>query len=75
MQIELFDQAVKDERVLLSLVATSEGMELQALSPNGERRYNGTLLTIQPNGSVVRAKKLNKSLGFPVNANGRLHVS
>lgn len=73
MRILAYGESIADDRVLLRLVTSGSGVELQVVDESGHRRPGGTLLCITPDGYLGLAGCVEKSFGFPLDA-GRLKV-
>ncbi len=73
MKIRLFEEPVKKEQEFLLRLKQDRGqVELVPVDPKGESILNGILLIITEDMRLNRFGNINKNLGLPLDASGKL---
>ena len=63
-----------DEPVMLRLVPTSGGMQVQVVDEYGERVIAGSLVTFWDDGTLTISSSVNPELGFKLDKAGRIKL-
>ena len=74
MKISIYDEnpEEKEQEFILKLVQKGRQVELVLVDPKGEPILNGILLIITKDMRLNRFGSINKNLGLPLDASGKL---